>query len=48
MIPPDISSSYLHLRVSGGKGLSFRVDILLAILSILSATRFIALIFFLD
>ena len=41
----NISSSDLDLVVSGERGLSFHVDILSAILSILSATWFIALFF---
>ena len=41
VISPNISSSDLDLVVSGGRELSFYFDILPAILSILSATRFI-------
>ena len=44
-ISPHMSSSDLDLVVSGGRGLSFRVDILSAILSILSSIWFIALFF---
>ena len=42
IISLNISSSDLDLVVSGGRGLLFCVDILSAILSILSATWFIA------
>ena len=45
IISPNIPPSDLDLVVSGARGLSFRIDILSAILS---GTWFIALFFFLD
>ena len=45
IISPNISSSDLDLDVSSGRGLLFCVDISSTILSILSATRFLAIFF---